>query len=402
MRHTPHDRKKDLRHPATNTSSFPSQPALSIFPSSHPPHPIPIHPIHPQGPFIHQEKMAAIGFSSLPERAKTLIYKLALPEDEPEVCIVWPLVIEAEHRGPTLPLVVDVAFPALMHVSREARRFVLSEAASGVRFRESALAGVRVPFRRFRPELDTLYVGQSNFQWLANAVVDRAVEKSFLSTAPNIAVELSSSVPWDGLSNNIFEWANALRNLYIVMPDLTTLADVQGPFQAPYRRCKLKVATEDEQSAVRITDQYMDEQGFDNIKTLCVEEIAISYDGRFDQSPDGLLISERAASDDIDESKRAPFLVVNIRPAALVEWHDGEFVCRGNERLFMDNERPPYISPEFTLPPEQFRVNDLDANVEGVGFMLEPPTQDLRVTHANTQDDTQEETYPSGLSVFPA
>ena len=46
--------------------------------------------------------MAATGFSSLPERAKTLIYKLALPDDEPEVCIVWPLVIEAEHLCMTM------------------------------------------------------------------------------------------------------------------------------------------------------------------------------------------------------------------------------------------------------------------------------------------------------------
>jgi hypothetical protein len=335
--------------------------------------------------------MAADGFNRLPSRARALIYKHALPHDETEVCLVWPLVLEEEHRGPTLPLVVDIGFPALMHVSREARAFVLSD-ASGVRFRMSALAGFPVPFRAFRPELDTLYIGQSNFKWLANSIVDGRVAKSILSTAPNIAVELTSSVPWDGMTNNIFEWTTALRNLFLVMPDLASIVDVMGTFQAPHRRCKLKVATDDEKRAARITDQYMDLRNFDDIKTLCVEEVGVSYEGRFDESPDGLIISERAGSDNIEESRNAPFVVVNIRPAVFVEWYNGEFVSKGNERLFMDGERPPYISPEFTRPPEEFRVNDLDANVEGIGFMAEPAVQQLQETLRDSIRDSLRDT----------
>lgn len=333
--------------------------------------------------------MAGNGFNRLPSRVKALIYKHALPHDEPEVCIVWPLVMEEEHRGPTLPLLVDIGFPALMHVSREARAFVLSE-ASCVRFRESALAGCRVPFRAFRPELDTLFIGQWNYKWLASSIVDGQVGKAILSTAPNIAVELSSSLPWDGLANAIFEWTTALRNLYLVLSDLASIVDVRGPFQAPHRRCKLKVATEDEEQGVRIADHYMDVRPFDGIKSLCVEEVAVGYEGRFDESSDGLLISERAGSDDIAECRRGPFVVVNIRPAGLVEWQDGEFISRGSERLFMENERPPYISPEFTRPPEEFRVNDLDANVEGLGFMPATLVQAIQEIQQDTQEDMQD------------
>ena len=100
-------------------------------------------------------------FSRLPIELQLAIWELAVPDPEPEVCIVWPMNIDDEAsippEEPALPFTVDTAWPAVAHVCHAAREAVLAPGA--VRLRHSPAAGIAVPYRRFIPAIDTLYWG---------------------------------------------------------------------------------------------------------------------------------------------------------------------------------------------------------------------------------------------------
>lgn len=72
-------------------------------------------------------------FSRLPVELQLAIWELAVADPQPEVCIAWPMNIDAEAsippEEPALPFTVDTAWPA-------------------------------VPYRRFIPAIDTLYCGR--------------------------------------------------------------------------------------------------------------------------------------------------------------------------------------------------------------------------------------------------
>lgn len=61
---------------------------------------------------------------------------------------------------------------------------------------------------------------------------------------------------------------------------------------------------------------------------------------------------------------------VTITHAAKVftEYKDGGWVRTCGSREFLWQAEPPYIVPSERRNPEEFRVNDLDANEEGEGF----------------------------------
>ncbi|KAK1978502.1 hypothetical protein LZ30DRAFT_598993, partial [Colletotrichum cereale] len=65
-------------------------------------------------------------FGELPPEIRALIWLLALPEDEPEVCIVQPACNTPQS------LIVYTAFPVLMHVCHESRQFVQNPRLSGI------------------------------------------------------------------------------------------------------------------------------------------------------------------------------------------------------------------------------------------------------------------------------
>lgn len=108
-------------------------------------------------------------FAQLPAELRHLIWKisLALYQDESEVCLCWPSNLSIGYGEdvflspdclPKLPFTVDLPFPSAMHVCRESRAAVLAR-GSPFRFRDSSAAGCPVPFRLFRPDLDTLFIG---------------------------------------------------------------------------------------------------------------------------------------------------------------------------------------------------------------------------------------------------
>ena len=82
-------------------------------------------------------------FNNLPFELRHLVWQLSLPDDEPEVLILRETNLEKNEDGIPQLMPVDTAFPALIHVCRESRSFVVQH--SGIRFRFSPEAVVEHP-----------------------------------------------------------------------------------------------------------------------------------------------------------------------------------------------------------------------------------------------------------------
>src|SRR4051812_46887273 len=109
-----------------------------------------------------------MSFDNFPLEIKQAIWQLALHAagDEPEVCIVWPLKVSSWFTTSN-PLLVDTAFPVLMHVCGQWRDFVLSSfqrPSSPVKFLFSHQPNCQVLFRHFRASTDVLYSSVMNYE----------------------------------------------------------------------------------------------------------------------------------------------------------------------------------------------------------------------------------------------
>ncbi|KAH6653135.1 hypothetical protein BKA67DRAFT_568673 [Truncatella angustata] len=193
-------------------------------------------------------------FASIPLELKQVIWKLALPYDEPEVCIIWPL-NQDDFDQVVEPLLVDTAFPKLMHVCQEWRDFIFCPSLSGVKFRASSQAGCNVPYRPFRGDIDILYTGRDNFEKAVQCLGidwDPRVKLSTLAKVRHLAVEWPIwrwSAYW--LPELIFRGSPNLQKVSVVFPSSNRA--IWEAFQAPARRCKLRriedadnLTTEDE------------------------------------------------------------------------------------------------------------------------------------------------------------
>ncbi|KAF3019697.1 hypothetical protein E8E14_006943 [Neopestalotiopsis sp. 37M] len=125
----------------------------------------------------------ATTFMQLPCELRAMIWDEAMPEDIPEVCILPPEEDQNEDNAnlgqmdddsedddddetcldDESSLTVDTAFSVLMHICHESRTHALQR--TRLRFSSSPAAsdgscggGIATPFRRFRPELDVLFV----------------------------------------------------------------------------------------------------------------------------------------------------------------------------------------------------------------------------------------------------
>ncbi|KAF0320191.1 hypothetical protein GQ607_012612 [Colletotrichum asianum] len=126
--------------------------------------------------------MATGQLSVLPPEIRAMVWKFSLPDDVPEVCVFQKPSIYATSVFSTL--VVDTAFPALVHVCRETRYFVFNTKISGITFRYSDLAGCDTPYRPFRNELDTLLNAHGSGVNHIPTDVDSTVET--MSSAHNV------------------------------------------------------------------------------------------------------------------------------------------------------------------------------------------------------------------------
>ncbi|KAK7927325.1 hypothetical protein PG985_004323 [Apiospora marii] len=191
-----------------------------------------------------------MAFNRAPREVKEAIWKLALPDDEPEVCVMWPLRFQGLSQI-VEPLLVDTAFPVLMHICREWRAFVLSP-SSGVRFHRSRLAGCQVPYRPYRPEMDAFFVSSSNamFTLQAMAKEDRRGDAAAAAAAAvlnpeswrtlrHLAVEppvFGEAHEW--LPELVFRYSPDLQKVSVVFP--SSGKPLWGFFHPPSRRCKLR------------------------------------------------------------------------------------------------------------------------------------------------------------------
>ncbi|KAI0172195.1 hypothetical protein GGR52DRAFT_573335 [Hypoxylon sp. FL1284] len=181
-------------------------------------------------------------FNDLPAELRYMIWRFALPGDIPEVCIPWPL-----EEGPTRsdnghelprrpkflePFLVDTDFPVLMHVCRESREM----AVSCTRFRYSPIAGCRVPFRAFRPELDILYVSVCRPSSDINVVPRWGQYPAAQHLALDLHTVKDGSFLWVLVGNPFLD----VQSLTCVLPAPNAMLDTAARFRPPARRCRLR------------------------------------------------------------------------------------------------------------------------------------------------------------------
>ena len=163
---------------------------------------------------------------------------------EPEVCLAWPLNIEYDSRppeDPVLPFTVDTAWPGVAHACRASREAFL---ASSRAVRYSPAAGFAVPYRRFIPAIDTLYLGQAQISAVLR-FLSRPENLHIARDLHHLAVELSTSGSTllvigrqlrEGLA------CPCIRTLSIVVPGTMDSPShkLHVPFLPPERRCRLR------------------------------------------------------------------------------------------------------------------------------------------------------------------
>ncbi|KAK2041557.1 hypothetical protein LZ31DRAFT_625542 [Colletotrichum somersetense] len=175
-------------------------------------------------------------FGKFPPEIRALLWQYALPEDEPEVCIVQPACDTLQS------LLVHTAFPVLMHVCHESRQFVLNSRLSGINFispeAASSTAGCLVPFRLFRPDLDTLFCPVAGPAALEDISSQDELEPILQETRHLAVTGKKEHI-------NLLAWIllfyfPKLETLSVVANGLSLGACFESPFDAPKTRCKLQ------------------------------------------------------------------------------------------------------------------------------------------------------------------
>ncbi|KAI8965602.1 hypothetical protein F5Y11DRAFT_295875 [Daldinia sp. FL1419] len=182
-------------------------------------------------------------FNNLPIELRHSVWEFALPEDIPEICIPWPLEEGPGNRSHDLiplvrsnylhPFLVDTCFPTIMYVCQESRYLAISR----LRFRYSHVAGCPVPFRAFRPDLDTVYIT------LCRPPTDIITIPRWGRYPPgtqHVALDLHTikdgSYLWVLLSDPTLD----LRTMSCILPASEAILDTAVRFRPPFRRCRFR------------------------------------------------------------------------------------------------------------------------------------------------------------------
>lgn len=243
-------------------------------------------------------------FANLPAEIRLKIWYHSVPDDEPEVCLLWPATVPStnirDERAmiPCQPLTVDVPFPAAMHVCREARCAVQDTQRSGVRFRASEGAGCPTPFRLFHPDLDILYLNdyQSSFiQWCwrpSKGFHGRTNEDGripeFRSFCATVRATRRFAFPADTLQGSIMVLGEFLAEvaskapeklsweIYYVVPTTRYTAEmdetyVHATFWAPGRRCRLEIIDESEWERILVPRRRLADYPSERLRDMVAE-----------------------------------------------------------------------------------------------------------------------------------
>ncbi|KAI4604222.1 hypothetical protein KJ359_000353 [Pestalotiopsis sp. 9143b] len=193
---------------------------------------------------------SAATFMQLPCELRAMIWNESMPEDVPEVCILSP---EGEGENgeddddemccPDQSLTVDTAFPVLMHICHESRAHALRH----TRLRFSPAAGVGVPFRAFRPDLDVLYIPPGRSQAVAASQEQHPGGKAKLfGRVRHVALAywrpLCTSTPAKPPSAScVFQGFPRVQSISVVVPSSTELPSQRKLYSpVPAGRCRLE------------------------------------------------------------------------------------------------------------------------------------------------------------------
>ncbi|KAI1416987.1 hypothetical protein F5Y13DRAFT_153514 [Hypoxylon sp. FL1857] len=183
-------------------------------------------------------------FNDLPLELRRIIWKLALPDDNPEICIPWPLNEQPSSWGYEdgvsttytkfiEPFLVDTCFPVLMHVCRESREVAISQ----LRFRYSTIAGCPVPFRAFRPDLDIMHISffREPTDW--NVMPRWGL---YPQGTQNLAIDLHTIKDGTCLYHLVGDPSLDVRTIICVLPTSNAFLDTSVRVRPPVRRCRLR------------------------------------------------------------------------------------------------------------------------------------------------------------------
>jgi hypothetical protein len=219
-------------------------------------------------------------FNDFPAEIRCLIWEHAVPDDVPEVHILKP----SSQRPHARPM-VDVAFPAVMHASQEARAACRRRLRMRVHHCESPpgpapddagdgdggsskpppplLLGrrpppvaIEVPCREFRPDLDVMFIGAHNFYAFFNR--PEFFYGGMVRRLRHVAVDIVLATS-AGRIANVLRFLDSLETVSVVFEQP---GQRHGAGQAlllqrstAARRCRLRALTADECESTVVSDR---------------------------------------------------------------------------------------------------------------------------------------------------
>lgn len=336
-------------------------------------------------------------FPNFPFEIRSAIWNFAVPEPEPEVCIVWPLVIRShpgQREQPVLPFTVDTAWPAVFHACRESREAVLSSGA--FRLRYSPRAGFVVPFRVFDPAIDTLYWGKYQSDAMHHFFTDPA-SADLGRALCHVAIEIPALYPQRLTAEIIRQTAVCLRTLSLVLPDTKNLDEGEDKlnchlthisFLPPARRCWLRDLPSDVAQKTVLTDVPLVPAHW--VRTMPLRAYVEHRRWEMDQhvrtfnvvGPKGSAWSEGDISFSGLEIKAQTF--VQYKGSNPERWVE---VCRHRtlDRSLARASGPGHIQRPHRRNPEEYRIFDddcvLDANMSSGQYELELASENISLGH---------------------
>lgn len=175
-------------------------------------------------------------FDELPFELKELVWQYAMPEPLPEVALLPSGLRPITPLGPRPDdsaehsLIINTAYPVLMHVCREWRVFAKAKTS----FRYSQVALMDVPTRPFHPDLDVLYIPAvvSNPVWFSR--------DSRCEVTRHIAMQSQSFLNYGARSLALMTYFRNMETLTIVLPSSAGRHSLEDTFSAPTARCRLR------------------------------------------------------------------------------------------------------------------------------------------------------------------
>ncbi|KAI0152166.1 hypothetical protein F4776DRAFT_14960 [Hypoxylon sp. NC0597] len=320
-------------------------------------------------------------FNDLPLELRRIIWKLALPDDTPEVCIPWPLneepsvwcyedgvlVTDTKHIEPFL---VDTCFPVLMHVCRESREVAVRH----LRFRYSPVAGCPVPFREFRPDLDIMHVGVGRRPEDQNILPRWGL---YPRGTRHLALDLHTIKDGSCLWFLLGKAYPEVQTVTCVLPASNALLDTAVRVRPPVRRCRLR-SVEQPSDGSQSHIIYVD-RGYDRRMTgmgRYLEEVQDYIGAQF------LSLLEYNETYNLTEVYNRRWNAAECRfdieflAQTFEEYRGGRWVPSSDHTVYFDQQGPSssarFAANRYQVSeaekwtplrnPETFRVNDIQQN----------------------------------------